>query len=257
MVYELRDSAAAALSSTKAVIESHELFAKSVVDALSRSTESVSSSDSTVNLLRPSEVVALGDKISDHSKELARHTSTMLDQLKALTEHIDSVRRTKEKKTTWSKIWGWLVKAFYVLAGVLAVAAVVAPIAAPGPGIIIGAVLGGGAALASAAAALCKELKEENKRELDKYKALHDFLEKDVPGQAERAERSLKAFESCLRVQQLDVIASQGRVLQMRTSEAIDARDKWKAHQETLTIALQACGDEGEQDSHPGGWSVL
>ena len=220
MVDRLRDSAAAAVTSTATLVESHEFFARSVVEVLSRSiaasSSSSSSSDSTVDLLRPTEVVSIGDKILLHSQELSRHTHTMLDQLSALTEHLDSLRREKEKKNMWHKVWGWLLMAFYVLSGVLAVAAFVAPAVVPGVGVVASAVFGGGAALTSAAATLCKELKDESRREAEKYKALHGFLLDVVPEQAARAESSLVAFESCLRVQELNVLADKGKLLKMR-----------------------------------------
>ena len=232
-VNKLRDYAAMAVGSAQTLVASHELFAKEVERVLSKSIKRSSSWSGTVKLLGSTDIVSMGDRIRNHSNVLSQHVGLMQEKLRELTDHIDSLHRAKRKSYKWNKIWNWLVKAFCVFALVLAAAAVIVPFVGPA---IAGAVFAGGTVVASALAALCKELTEDRQSYVEKYKDFHKFLMVVVPDQAVRAERYLTNLESCSRAQE---ISGKERVLKMKKVEANYAKSEWRRRRRVFNEALQ------------------
>ena len=103
-----------------------------------------------------SDMQKLGTEVSSHSEALSLHVAAMQEKLLDLVDMLDTTKRDSNKHKLWKKIWGWLVKAFQILATVLTASAVIVPFVHP-VGIAASAVMAGLTKLTSFTALLCED----------------------------------------------------------------------------------------------------
>ena len=150
-INKLRESVSQAIDASRSLIHQHERFSHAMANALADTCDS-----DTGELLRPEELNGLGDKIQRLSALLAEHVKQMQERLVELTELFEELRKEVQESRR-QKILRFLQTLFKVLEVILTAVTVVAPIVAPGVGILVSAGTAGGAALIAAASKLCKE----------------------------------------------------------------------------------------------------
>ena len=100
---------------------------------------------------------ALTDRIAKASRSLSRSVEELKSDLESFVSYLENMGVKEEKKPMAQRILGWLKLLFHALAGISALAAVIAPLLSPvvpGVDMIAPAV----SALFIAAAELCKAL---------------------------------------------------------------------------------------------------
>ena len=150
---ELRNQADDALEASSSILDKHEKFAHQM-DVLLEQASSHPKGD----LLRPTELMEIGDQILDQSNQMALHCNAMQSQLRYVLRVVEDIRKRQERRMMWKKILAWLVKAFNILSVILAAGALVMPLVFPPGGLALGAALGAGAVLCTAAAVVCKDM---------------------------------------------------------------------------------------------------
>ncbi|KLO13994.1 hypothetical protein SCHPADRAFT_333971 [Schizopora paradoxa] len=218
-VYELHDESESALESSHLVLDSYRSFAR----CMDRNLRKLSQEGG--QLYASSDLQKLGSEVSTQSEALSKHVATMQEKLIDLVNMLDTTKRDASKHKLWKKVWGWLVKAFKILAAVLTASAVIAPFVHP-IGVGASVVMGGLTTLTSSAAAICEEFRKHASQELI-FDNIVDLLRYKVPESAKKAELALSTFQTCQHVLRVGMEVQNGRNGWMDAKEASEAANEW------------------------------
>lgn len=149
-VYELREESDQALEASNGVLDSYRSFAR----CMDRNLRNLSLDGG--QLYASSDLQKLGSDVYTQSQALSLHVTTMQEKLIDLVDMLGTTKRDADKHKLWKKVWGWLVKAFKILAAVLTASALIAPLVHP-VGVAASAVMAGLTKLTTCAALICEE----------------------------------------------------------------------------------------------------
>ena len=124
---KLRNIADEALESSVQLLNQHATFAVQMVYLLEKARK-----DPKNKLVRPKELVSLGEEILNQSTDLSRRSQEMQEQLMCVLDIAEQISTSERRKLMRKKWLGILAKTLSVLAMIVSVTAIILPLVGVG-----------------------------------------------------------------------------------------------------------------------------